>query len=799
MGSTTCACCIKTISGFSDNSEGEWAVEVPYSWLGDWVLDLPAPEAVQDALNTMGYECTVRPDPEADLAPVTLVRIRARDPHPQRAGWAVLTVEGAGGQSLAVVTAARNGKPGDRVWYAPPGTTLPGGRTVTVETFGGIASHGMVLAAAELGYAGTVDEDLWVWRGPGEPGAPWRDVMGKEPVLELELTPSLAQHAQSVRGVARDLAARWARPVGDLPAVPPTASDTPPIVVEDPGDCPVYALQPLRIRSGRWPWLWARRLRLAGFRLIGPAVDATNYVLMDLGQPLHAFDADRVVLPITVRRARPGERLELLDGQVVELDPDDLVIADREGPIALAGVMGGRRTAVSAETCRLLVESAHFSANRVYRTARRHGLNTDAALRFGRGTDPEQVLPALGHLDALLEEAGVLEARDPAYVVGTPPARRTVAWRPERLRRWIGADWTADEMASVLSRLGFVVSATAVTVPSWRPDIDGEQDLAEEVARIRGMDEIPARMPRRAGVPRQDAEMAIADRVRDLVAAAGYTEVIPRNMIAPGLLPSLGLPESVHRVRNPLREEESLVPPTILPGLLLTVRYNADRDIVRQAVYAVAPVTDGPPEAPAQGWELGVFLSFGLWPHWLGGQERSVYDLKGLLEHLGDRLQWDVHGAEHPSPPAYLHPGRALAAVEAGKTIGWLGELHPRVREAWRLPLGGVLLLRLPADTAVQRPRAIARPSRFPAVVRDLSIWVPEGVSYAQLVEAMREAGGPHLVDLTVFDRFFGPQGESLTFRLTFQAADRTLSEEEVETWYGTAVEAARRLGARQR
>lgn len=769
-------------------------MDIVYSWIGRHLPELPPAEQVARDLERLGYEVAAVEPVEQGLEDVVLADVVERRSHPARADLAVLTLDAGNRGRVTVVSGAANGRPGDRVWYAPPGVTLPDGRTLAARTFAGVPSEGMALAAAELGLrAGP--EDLWIWSGPEPPGSRWPDVMGRDWRLSLELTANLAQFAQSAFGLAGDLAALYGRPRPVL-ADRTVSAEGAPVRLEAPDRCPVYALWAAEVGPGELPWSRQRQLLGSGFRLISPVVDATNYVLMDIGQPLHAFDADTVALPIVVRLARAGEQLELLDGRVIDLDPEDLVIADREKVLALAGVMGGRHSAVGPSTRRILVESAHFAAPGIYRTARRLGLMTDAALRFSRGTDPARPAAGIKSVEDLLAEAGALVASGPAWIAGAAPPARTVAWRPERIRLWLGVDWPDERLAADLTRLGFAVVDGRVRVPSDRPDVAGEQDLAEEVMRLEGTDAIPARLPPAVAPAAREATEARADRVRATMVAAGYTEVLTRALTAPGVAPGFGWPEAVHRIVNPLREEESVLRPRLLPGVLAAARYNRERQVERVAFFEVGKAFGGTPEAPREWLELAAVLTLEPEPGLFGGDHPSVYDLKGTLEALVERLGWIVRCEPEPIP-SYLHPGRALALFEDDRLLGHLGELHPDTAEAWHLPRTGVLWMELPAVWDRRAP--VRRPSRFPAVRRDLSLSVPPGVSYRDVAGTVAARAGPLLEAFWPFDEYFGGGGRSVAVALVFRAPDRTLTDDEVDAAMDRLVAALARLGVERR
>lgn len=762
-------------------------MDLSTNWLGDWVPSAKGdPRRVAATLEQMGYELDGVTAAEAGLGEVVLVAVAARDAHPAADRLSVLTVRGRGAE-MQVVTAAPNGRPGDKLWYAPPGTVLPDGRTIEVEQFRGVRSEGMLLSAEELGYQ-QAGAGLWVWDGPGAAGDTWAELMGSDTVLHLTLTANLAQFGHSVLGAARELAAAWREELPTLPAAPDVTYDAPLIRVEAPDLCPRYALALFRCNpsAARTPWEWQRRLTLAGVRLIHPVVDATNAVRVELGQPLHAFDRAAVTLPIVVRRASAGESLELLDGRTLTLVSEDLVIADAGGPIALAGVMGGQRAAVSRTTTEVLLESAHFDRTAVYRTARRHAVLSDAAARFGRGTDPGAVLTGITRFAYFLQQFGVAAELQSAGSAGEMPPVKEVPFQPDRLRVWTGLDLEDPELVRHLGRAGFSVQGSRVAVPSWRPDIEGPQDLAEEVARLVGMEAVPVRLPPRPGLGGEDPDTAEQDRLRDWLAAAGGQEVVTKSFIAPGVSEALGLPVPVHRIQNPLREEEAVMRTSVWPGLLEVARYNRDRGRERLEIFEVGPVYLGRPEAPRERVEVGMLMTLGIWPNLHEAEQRTVYHLKGMVEELSRRFHWRLEWREWAEAPGSgaLHPGRSLHIWRDGERWGELGELHPSVLTAWRLPRTAVARWYVPA-TVVSSLGPFTRPavpSPYPAIRRDLSLRIPTGMAWRTIDELLHLEGGPHLEAVHAFDRYEDPAaGLSVTVALRFRAIDRTLTDREVD------------------
>jgi phenylalanyl-tRNA synthetase beta chain len=765
-------------------------MRVVRSWMEEWAGTLPDADTLTAILPRLGYEvAAVHPLLEG-LEQVVLAEITARRPIPGSDHLAAVDIV-AGTRQTTVVTGAQNGFGGDRTWWAPPGTVLPGGRRLERLVFRGQTSDGMLCSADELGFR--APGDLWIWDGPGRPGDRLLDLLelSGDWVYDLELTPNLAQFAQSVRGVARDLAAWAGRRLEEWAAVPSEPAQGR-VELRAPDRCPHYALLEVPVPSGDLPWRWQARLGAVGLRLVSPVVDVTNWVMWEFGQPLHAFDADRVELPIVVRLAEEGEPLTLLDGRTIRLTADDLVIADRRHALGLAGVMGGLESAITPTTRRVLVESAHFTAPGIYRTARRHGLRTDAAERFLRGTDPEGLTSALHRFWFGL--TGGRGDAPTAWVAGGPPARRQVPWQPETIRRLLGGTWPDDMLEADLSRLGFERRGPVMAVPSFRPDVEGVADLAEEVGRLRGLDAVPDHLPPATDMARLDAEARHRDAVREWVAAAGYWEIVTRSFWAPDTAERVGVDAPSHRLVNPLREEESVLRTSLLPGLLQTAQFNLNRGAEALALFELGAVYRGRPDAPEQVWQLGVLRTLDERKTLHGPEQPTVYDVTGLFDELARRMGWRAE--RRPGAlPTWAHPGRAQLVVADGTVLGVVGELHPHLADAWRLPRTAVLVMDLPAAPTPSR-QAVGRPSRYPAVMRDLSVVWPEGLLWGEVLPAIQEAAGPWLEAVRPFDRYAGPWGTSLALSLVFRAEDRTLTEAEVDAAVERVVARLEGLGA---
>ncbi|QIA26816.1 phenylalanine--tRNA ligase subunit beta [Thermaerobacter sp. PB12/4term] len=850
-------------------------MRVPVEWLRDFIDVEEDARTLAERLTALGLEVEAVAVVAPEARGVVSARVEAVEAHPEAAGLKVCRVAAGPAGRFTVVTGAPNVRPGMAVAMALPGAVLPGGMDIGVRDVRGVASEGMLCSIAELGLgdqpadrAGLADlEDLAGGDPAGVPAAgadlaPW--LGWTESVLELSLTPNYAAHCQSILGIARELAAATGRPwrfpwdrqgeggpgrqaaagvaAGGAPA--PEAPGGPgggepgrqeaaaapaeaflggdwPVRVRiaDPEGCGLYVARILlEVRPGGSPLWLRRRLVAAGMRPIDRIVDVTNYVMLELGQPLHAFDAEAVGGgTVVVRSAAPGEVLETLDGRRRTLAEDDLVIADASRPIGLAGVMGGGNSEITPATRVVLLESAWFEPRRVRRTARRHGLLTEAAQRFEKGVDPEGVVRAADRAMDLFQQAGAGRAAPGAAVARARafPERR-VPWRPQRLRQWLGVDLDDRTMAGQLERLGFAVDPGAgqVRVPSYRTDIEGEVDLAEEVGRVYGLDRIPALLP--GGIPAPDQvspRLALTWQVREALARAGAQEVVSWAFTRPAVWDGLRLPAD-HPWRraipllHPLAEEHSLLRTTLLPGLLDVLAYNARRQQAGALVYEAGAVfvpEDLPlRELPAEPVRVGL-AGYGE----LGGLHWAAppvpvdfFTLKGVLEALLDELGIPAAACRwEPVEEPWLHPGRAAGLWLEGRRVGWLGELHPQVAAAWDLAGRAVaaeldLEALLPAVQPVPAYRPVAR---FPAVRRDIAVLAPQEMPAAAITQRIRQAAGPLLEAVHLFDRYTGqpvPEGQvSLAFALVYRAADRTLTDEEVDGVHGRVRQALADMG----
>ncbi|MGC4749462.1 phenylalanine--tRNA ligase subunit beta [Micromonospora sp. DT201] len=764
------------------------------------------------------------------------------------------------GEPQEIVCGARNFAVGDRVVVILPGGVLPGGFAIGARKTYGHNSAGMICSAKELGLGD--DHSGIIVLGPevtAKPGDDARPVVGLDDVvLELEITPDRG-YALSLRGLARELSHAFDVPLRDPALVPaPSGTETPayPVEVRDTVGCDRFTARLVRGVDPNAPtpsWM-QQRLVTAGIRSISLPVDITNYVMLELGQPMHAFDADRIAGPLVVRRAEAGEKLTTLDGVDRVLTADDMVICDDTGPISLAAVMGGETSEVVAGTTTVLFEAAHWDPAMVGRTARRHKLFSEAAKRWERGVDPAVALVALERAVRLLTEhsggtpsAEILDIdhvrpRTPIILPADLPTRRVgVEYPPARVVALLarvgctvaqGADRLSEDPGSV-GVAGGADLALSVTPPTWRPDLTDPADLVEEVVRLDGYDKVPSVLPTappgRGLTPRQRRRRAVAGSL----AERGYVEVLAHPFVSPGLADLLGLPADdprrpAVRLANPLSEEEPLLRTTLLGPLLGILKRNLGRGHRDLALYEIGAVFHprvgaGSPPAmgvdrrptdaefaaadavvPAQPVHVAAVLSGDLDPAgwwgpgrpagWADAIEaaRDVLDAAGVS---GERVE--VRAAEY----APWHPGRCAELRVDGSVVGHAGELHPLVVAALELPRRTCAmeldLDALPAAGVTPAPTV----SGFPPALIDVALVVDDSVPAEQVRRALEAGAGELLEDVRLFDVYAGAQlGEgrrSLAYKLTFRASDRTLTVEEAVAARDAAVAvAAERLGA---
>jgi phenylalanyl-tRNA synthetase beta chain len=781
-------------------------VRVPLSWLAEFVTWEQSTTALVERMNMAGLKVEAV-DEVGDLDPqVRVARLDAVEPHPGADRLAVCRLD-LGSERRTVVSAAPGLAAGQHVAVALAGARLPDGRAVEAAPQRGIASDGVLCTEADLDLGEDATRVLELRDLP--PGATLRDAPGvRDTVVELEITANRGD-LLSIRGVARDLAAvlgsRVRVPRATVRERGAPASEQIRLRIDAPDLCPRYAARIVRgVRVGPSPFGVRLRLRRAGMRAINTLVDATNLVMLERGQPLHAFDLARIAGGVVVvRRAAAGERLLTLDGVERALADDDLVIADAHGPIALAGVMGGQATEVTLETREVLLESAFFAPSAVRRTSRRLGLPSQAAYRFERRVDPDGVPAALDVVAATVRRLGG-GATAPGRVEDAPGldalAQRAIRLRPARVQALLGMPVAAGEMRRRLSAVGMTCrsegGALLVTPPSWRSDLAIEEDLAEEVVRLGGYDTLPSTVPLVAASGAEEgADRRAARRVRRLLAAEGLSEMVTlslvdpeTNRLLPGLIGAAGLPVVL---ANPLSSELSELRRSPLAGLVRALRLNVAHGASFVGAFEVGNGFTRSPEGAVRERRAITGLLSGDWPP--RGVERTgppidFADVKGVVQNLLAGL--GIPGEETAWVPIsdvdLLHPGKAARIDALGTSLGIAGALHPEVTQALDLA-GEVWCFELDfRRVALYRPRRVGVRGlpRFPAVTRDIAVVVDDVFLAETILEEVRALADPLVESVSVFDCYRGapiPEGKkSLAYTIAYRASDRTLTDDEV-------------------
>lgn len=780
-----------------------------YQWLSEWVRTGLAARQAADRLTAAGLEVDELTAIGEGLDGVVVARIVECRPHPDADRLRVCEVDYGAAAPVTIVCGAPNARAGLLAPLATVGTTLPGGMKIRPAKLRGVASEGMLCSAPELGL-GEDSSGLLELASDLEPGAPLARSLGlPDHVIELDLTPNRAD-CLSIRGIARELAAIESVELSE-PVMAPVAARserTLPIELLDSTDCPRYVgriVEGVDARAETPPWM-VQRLERCGIRSLGPIVDVTNYVLLELGQPMHAFDLDRIKGGIRVRRAESGEALELLNDQRVELDESLLVIADHAGPLALAGIMGGSGSAVEDDTRDLLLESAWFRPEAIIGRARRFGLATDSSHRFERGVDPELQVRAVERATELIvaiaggKPGPVMDVREESAI----PSRPSIELRPERVNRLLGTALDENDTVRILERLGMDVEAgqgvLRVTPPSIRRDLAIEVDLIEEVARMVGYDQLPSRSPRGQLMAFADSErMTPTDALSRALEARGFREIMTWSFVGEAELETLSMADQAQPLANPLSQDLAVLRTSLLPGLLRTARSNLRQQLRRLKLYECGHVFRAA-DAFVESRRVGLLLAGDARPEsWHEGRRAfDFFDLKGEIEqlmaglgHAGSDMEWS------PATRPWLHPGQSAEILLNGDPVGWVGQLHPGLTDRMDLDVP-VFVAELALDRIEQRglPQYLAR-SRFPSVRRDLALNVPVDVSAARVVDCVKKVAGSLLVECIIFDKYEGKGIESgfkgIAIGLILRDVSRTLTDEDVDSVVEPVVESLQR------
>ncbi len=767
------------------------------AWLREWVNPDITTEQLADQLSMAGLEVDSVEPVAGEFEGVVVGEVLAREPHPDADKLSVCRVDAGQDEELQIVCGAANVAAGMKVPVAIVGAKLPGDFKIKKAKLRGVQSLGMICSASELGLAESSNGIMGL-AADAPVGADFRDYLAlNDQAIEVDLTPDRGD-CLGLAGIAREVGVINRCPVTKpaVEAVKPTIEDRFAVKLEAPEACPRYTCRVIRgIHTDAETPLWMReRLRRSGLRPISPVVDVTNYVLLELGQPMHGFDLAKLESEIRVRMAKPGEKLTLLDGQEVELRDDTLVIADAGRPLAMAGIMGGEESGVTDATRDILLESAFFAPTAITGKARSYGLHTDSSHRFERGVDPQLQVKALERATRLLldiagGEAGpVVEAASEAHIEPRPE----ILLRRERVAKLLGLTVDDDTIADILTRLGMRVDPAAegwtVTAPSCRFDIAIEVDLIEEIGRIYGYTEIPMHRSAVATVMRSEPENGFSlPRAKKLLVDRDYQEVVTYSFISREMQDLMDPQHGTVELANPISSDMSIMRTSLWPGLIQTAQYNRSRQQERVRIFESGLRFIRESEGIRQEPMLAGLVIGPATPEQWDGMERKVdfYDLKADLEAIlaltGCAGSFSFEAASHPS----LHPGQSARIMRDGAVVGWIGMLHPELEH--KLDLGGRAFLfeialneqltgKIPAFTPL---------SKFPSIRRDIALVVDRELEYGAIEACIRQAAPEILREIVLFDVYTGEKVDSgrksVALGLILQETSHTLTDPEVE------------------
>lgn len=781
-------------------------------WLREWVSPQLEMAAFGHQLTMAGLEV----DAIVPVAPafngVVVGEVLEVVPHPDADKLRVTKVS-TGSETLQIVCGAANVRVGLRVAVAVVGAVLPGDFKIKPAKLRGVESFGMLCSEAEIGLAESAD-GLMELPADAPVGTSIRDYLQLDDnMVELGITPNRGD-CLSLRGLARE-AGVLNRLSVCAPQIAPVAvahDEMLTVALSAPEACPNYVGRVIRgVNAAAESPLWmVEKLRRAGLRSISPIVDVTNFVLIELGQPMHAFDKAKLEGGIEIRMARAGEPLELLDGQTVTLRPDTLVIADATKALAMAGIMGGQGSSVTTDTCDIFLESAFFAPLAAAGKARSYGLHTDSSHRFERGVDFALQVEAIERASALIlsicgGEAGPLTVAVSAQHL---PERAAITLRAGRIQKLLGFAMPTGEVEDILARLGMGVKAQEggwqVIPPSWRFDISIEVDLIEELARIHGYNNLPVTAPRADVRLSPKSEMAVGEaRLKRLLVDLGYQEAITMSFVEPGLLAKIDPSVKPLALANPLSADLSVMRTTLWAGLLKAVQYNQNRQQSRVRLFETGlrfiPTEDGLRQERMLSGVVAGTVNVELWSHIK--KDIDFFDIKGNIERVVALLGASDRVAYKPSAHPALHPGQSAKIEINGQSVGCLGALHPRLLAELGL-LGPVYLFEMCLEHIDEgRLPAFAELSRFPEVRRDIAVLCDRDVPAADLLASVREVAGPELRDCRLFDVYEGQgvaEGQrSLAIGMIWQHPERTLQEDEIQACVDAIVDRlATRFGA---
>jgi phenylalanyl-tRNA synthetase beta chain len=782
-------------------------VKFSLSWLKAHLDTDRSADAIAERMTAIGLEVEEVSNPAESLAPFKVAKVLTAEKHPQADKLQVLSVD-AGDGPIQVVCGAPNARAGMLGVFGPPGAYVPGSdMTLKVAAIRGVESHGMMCSVREL-QLGEEHDGIIELANDAPVGAAFADYAElNDPVFDVAITPDRAD-CMGVRGIARDLAAAGIGTLKPLHVPKIEGSFAPPIDIriEDPEGCPAFFGRAIRrLANGSSPEWMQRRLKSAGQRPISAIVDITNFVMLDLGRPSHAYDVAKLDKALVARRARDGEKVQALNEMEYSLDASMTVIADDTRVHDIGGIMGGEDSGVTDSTTEVMLEVAFFDPARIARTGQKLALTSDARTRFERGVDPAFLDDGLDILTGLILDICGGEASE-ALRVGQPPADRpTITFDPNRTLTLGAIDVPEDRQRAILLSLGFEFEGTgSVQVPSWRPDVEGAADLVEEVIRITGYDQIPSTpLERQPGVaaPTATRSQLVERRVRRAAAARGLDEAVTWSFISEEEAAPFG---SAWRLENPISEDMKVMRPSLLPGLVAAARRNVDRGASSVRLFEIGRRYLADAERPTAAFVLAGDER----PRdWQSGKARpfAAFDAKAaalaLLEAAGAPVaNLQVFSDAGPT----WHPGRSATLGLGPKMIlASFGELHPALAKALDAPAGTVAgevyLDAIPEPRSSGRARPQFAPPALQPVSRDFAFLVPADVAAENLARAIRGSDKAAITGVRLFDRFEAADGLSLAFEVTLQPSDKSFTEEELAAISKNVVAAAEKLGAKLR
>ena len=781
------------------------------SWLKTHLDTDASVETIAETLTDLGLEVEGVEDPAERLLPFTIGRVESAERHPDADKLKVCQVRTRDGLEQ-IVCGAPNAREGITVVVAHPGVYVPGiDTTIGVGSIRGVESHGMMASERELGLSDEHDGIIELPLGEvGQSFADWlaeHDPARVDPVIEIAITPNRPD-ALGVRGVARDLAARGLGTLRPLAAPQVTGQGTPAIgvsIAEDTADgCPLFCGRLIEgVANGPSPdWLQAR-LRSVGLRPISFLVDVTNFYTYDLNRPLHVFDADKVEGDLRVHRAKGGETIEALDERTYTLSEGQIVISDDAGVVSIAGIMGGERTGCTVDTTRVFVESAMWDPVQIAYAGRALKINSDARYRFERGIDPAFTPEGLDHACALILQVAGGSASEMVQAGAVPDTARAYRLDTDRVQSLVGMEIAADTQRDTLTALGFEMDGDMARVPSWRPDVQGEADLVEEVARIASLTRLVGKpLPRsQPGVPKPvlTAPQRRAQAARRAAAALGYNECVTYSFIDAASAALFGGGSDATRLENPISSEMSHMRPSLLPGLLQAAARNQARGFQDLALFEVGDIFDGGEPGEQRPCIAGLLVGR-TGPKDVHGTARpvDVFDVRADAEAVLSAIGAPASAQIFRDGPDWFHPGRTgRIGLGPKKTLGQFGEIHPRVLDAMGVKGPAMGFVLFPAEVPLPRKSGATRPALvatdLQAVERDFAFVVDSDVAAQTLVAAAQGADKALISEVRLFDEFVGGTlGEgrkSLAITVRLQPATATLTEKEIEAVSARIVE----------